>query len=109
MIYVDALRKVTPSKRWRWRQSAHMVADTLGELHSAAIAIGLRVAWFQRRSFPHYDLTAARHARALELGAKLVDRRELVAIMRRFRARRSLRVGTGEITTANNTPDPEAT
>jgi len=86
MIYVDALRKVAPSKGWRWDRSAHMIADTLGELHCAALAIGLRREWFQPSSFPHYDLTATRHARALEVGAKLVDRRELVAVIRRVRA-----------------------
>ena len=114
MIYVDALRRVAPTERWRWRQSAHMIADTLGELHTAALAIGLRRQWFQPRSFPHYDLTVARHARALEVGAKLVDRRELVAVIRRVRAANAavvypdpLYIGT--VTTADNTPDPEAT
>lgn len=62
-----------------------MLADTVEELHAFAARIGLRRAWFQPESSPHYDLNAGRHAAALAAGAKLVDRRELVAVVRRLR------------------------
>lgn len=53
----------------------HMFADTLPELHEMARAIGMDRAWFQPLSYPHYDVSLSRRARALELGAVEVDRR----------------------------------
>lgn len=86
-VYVDKLRPVTPTKQWRWPKSAHMIADTIDELHEFASSIGLRREWFQPASFPHYDLTPARHFEALRRGALLVDRRELVAKIRTLRSK----------------------
>lgn len=63
----------------------HMVADTLDELHAMADAIGSRREWFQPQPFPHYDVPLFRRARAVALGAIEVDRRGLVAVMRRVR------------------------
>lgn len=84
-VYVDRLQPTIPSPYWKWGESAHLIADTLDELHEFAQGIGLRREWFQPKSFPHYDLTPGRHRKALQRGAKLVDRRELVAVMRRYR------------------------
>jgi hypothetical protein len=66
----------------------HMVADTLGELHAMASAIGMRRTWFQPRSFPHYDVSLARRSQALALGAIELDRRDLARFMRAQRGRR---------------------
>jgi len=76
---MDPLRTVTPTPTWRWRQAAHLCADTLEELHAFAARIGLRREWFQEKSSPHYDLTAALYAFARRLGAVVLDRRTLVA------------------------------
>lgn len=84
--YVDKLRSVSVSRSWRWPQAAHLLADSVDELHAFAKKIGLRRQWFQDGSSPHYDLNPARHAAALAAGAKLVEREELVAIIRRLRA-----------------------
>lgn len=88
-VYVDALRKTTPVfRRWPYTQGAHLLADDLDELHAFAARLGMRRAWFQPgtpRSAPHYDLSPARHAHALDLGAELVDRRRLVEIVKRLR------------------------
>jgi hypothetical protein len=62
-----------------------MIADTPAELHAMAEAIGMRRAWFQPASFPHYDVSLERRARAVALGAVEVDRRELARLMRRLR------------------------
>lgn len=56
--------------------SSHLMADTLEELHAFAARLGLRRTWFQPRSSPHYDLSPAKRARALELGAVFVPARE---------------------------------
>ena len=85
-VYVDDPRPCRPTARWRWDSSSHLVADSLEELHRFAQSIGLRREWFQPQSFPHYDLTKRRRAQALKGGAVRVDRRELVAVMRRYRA-----------------------
>lgn len=80
-VYVDKARN-----RFGRMVMCHMVADTIDELHSMAAAIGLKREWFQPRSFPHYDLSLGSRKEALRRGAVEVDRRELVAVMERFRA-----------------------
>ena len=65
-VWVDGLRD------WGWRlgPSCHLFADTPGELHRFASAIGLRPQWFQgHQRLWHYDLTARRRAKAVSLGA----------------------------------------
>lgn len=64
----------------------HMIADNLLELHEMATAIGMRREWFQPGSFPHYDVSLTRRARAVALGAVEVDLRAVPAIMREIRA-----------------------
>jgi hypothetical protein len=64
------------------------VADTLLELHAFALSIGLKRTWFQAGSTPHYDLTAARRADAVRMGAQELERREFAALTRRLRAER---------------------
>jgi len=85
-VYVDKLRSVPTGPHWKWPEACHMIADSVDELHLFARRIGMRRSWFQPVSFPHYDLHARRRARAVHAGAVEVDRRGLVAIMRRARA-----------------------
>jgi len=47
--------------------------------------LGLRRSWFQPKSSPHYDLCQSKRARAVELGAIEVDRRQVVEIIKRLR------------------------
>lgn len=79
-VYVDRARH-----RLGRMVCGHMVADTLGELHAMAAAIGLRRSWFQPRSFPHYDVSLERRRRAVALGAVELDRRELARFIRRHK------------------------
>jgi hypothetical protein len=74
-VYVDPVRKVSPTKNWPYRRACHMFATSLRELHEMAGLIGLSRSWFQSgRHFPHYDLTAWKRAQAIERGAVAVDR-----------------------------------
>ena len=66
----------------------HMTADTHDELHAMAAAIGVARRWFQcppKVRFPHYDVCLKSRARAVALGAREVDSREVVRIARRLR------------------------
>lgn len=81
-VYVDDGRH--PYGRLRM---AHLIADSLEELHAMADRVGLERRWFQHEaSFPHYDLCRAKRARALDAGAIPVDRRGLARALRRIRA-----------------------
>lgn len=64
----------------------HMMADTLDELHAMAARLGLRRAWFQPKSSPHYDVCQSKRALAVQYGAIEVDRRQLVEVIKRLRA-----------------------
>jgi hypothetical protein len=79
MVYVDDARHA-----FGRMVMGHMLADSLEELHAMAHAIGMRRAWFQPYSFPHYDVSLQRRALALSLGAVQVDRRGIVAVKRRL-------------------------
>ncbi len=61
------------------RQSCHMACDgNLDELHQFAARIGLKRAWFQNSSIPHYDLTPNRRAIAIAAGAVAITSQELI-------------------------------
>jgi hypothetical protein len=44
---------------WHRGPSCHLIADSVAELIAFAEQIGLRRDWFQPKSSPHFDLTAA--------------------------------------------------
>ena len=76
---------------WRGRRWAHLMADTLAELHAMAARLGLpRRAFQDRTSGAHYDVTAALREEALRHGAVAISRhhdRALVrAVIRRAKA-----------------------
>lgn len=80
-VYVDNARN--PYGRMLM---CHMVADRIEELLGMADRIGLARRHFQPGSFPHFDLSLGYRDRALRLGAIPVERRELVGVMRAYRA-----------------------
>ena len=105
-VYVDNYRVPATVGRIRGRWS-HLTADTTEELHEFADRLGHRREWFQARcklaSCPtrdgvcvhfHYDVVDARRTRAIELGAKAIDIREMGAIISSRRAR--LRAEAGD-------------
>lgn len=84
-VYVDALLEYGWVLRGRSTRSCHMIADSESELHAMARAIGMRRAWFQPRSFPHYDLTPDRRQKAVCRGAVELGRADFVGKMRELR------------------------
>ena len=74
MIYVDQIKATLPydptGGRWRWKHFCHLFGDDLKELHALALAIGVKLEYFQNlKDFPHYDLTQTMRLRALRAGA----------------------------------------
>lgn len=80
-VYVDELRTVEPSRKWRYREACHLLADTLEELHAAARGLGLKPEWFQVGRVPHYDVTARKRALAIVLGAGQVPKTKVAELV----------------------------
>lgn len=81
-VYVDDAVNL-----WRGRRWAHLMADTLDELHDFAAKLGIpRHAFQDKTSGAHYDVPADLREQALRLGAIPVsrhrDREQLKAVIR---------------------------
>lgn len=76
-VYVDDAVTLWRGQRW-----AHLMADTLDELHAFAARLGLpRRAFQNKTSGAHYDVPAPMREQAIALGAVAISRhvdRELV-------------------------------
>src|SRR3546814_5085278 len=69
---------------WRGHRWAHLMADTLDELHDFAARLGIpRRAFQDKTSGAHYDVTAQLRERAIALGAMPISRHAARALMRR--------------------------
>jgi len=81
-VYVDDAVTLWRGKRW-----AHLMADTLDELHAMAARLGMpRRAFQDKSSGAHYDLTEELREQALRFGAVAIsrhrDRDQVRAIIR---------------------------
>ena len=73
---------------WRGKRWAHLMADTLDELHAFAERLGLpRRAFQDKTSGAHYDVTADLREHAIALGATPISRHVDRALVRRVIAR----------------------
>lgn len=71
-----------------YTDGVHLISDSgTVELHEFAQNIGLRREWYQDHPrHPHYDLFSRKvKARALRAGAKLVDKKTLVKVLKKRR------------------------
>jgi len=60
---------------------AHMVADTIAELHEFAEKIGVKKHFFHKSpAAHHYDINSTQWEKAIREGAKRVSSRELLKI-----------------------------
>jgi hypothetical protein len=85
-VYVDDAVTLWRGQRW-----AHLMADTLDELHAFAERLGLRRDRFQdKTSGAHYDVPAPLREEALRLGAVAIsrhrDRVQMRAVIARAKA-----------------------
>ena len=89
-IYVDDLRSVGQTGKWRYWQACHLFSDpgSLDDLHDFARSIGLQASWLQDAIMPHYDITEHKRAAAISRGAIAVGRRRTVEVKRAWRAYR---------------------
>jgi hypothetical protein len=94
-VYVDNLRDYG----WRHGPSCHLIGDSIDELIEFGLSIGLRREWFQPRSSPHFDLTAAGRELAVQNGAVEINQRDLVKKLREFREK-DLQSNSGATVTA---------
>lgn len=65
---------------------AHLVADTIPNLHYFAQSIGLKKCWFQNKrnkNQPHYDVKDIIIEKAIKAGAKKVDSKTIVEFLRK--------------------------
>jgi hypothetical protein len=85
-VYVDELKSY-PLAKWRYGKACHMIGDSIQELKTFAVSIGMREEWFQPKSSLHFDLTEELRARAVAAGAKELGRREFVAKLQQLRQR----------------------
>lgn len=64
---------------------SHMVADSLEELHNMAQALGIAFCHFQdKKGKPHYDISQVKKKKAIALGAKEVNDREIIKLLQNF-------------------------
>lgn len=75
MVYVDA-----PRHRLGRMIMCHMAADSIGELHMMADAIGVSRRHFQDGKRQHYDICKAKRSHAVRLGAREISSREMVRL-----------------------------
>jgi hypothetical protein len=90
-VYVDDAVTLWRGQRW-----AHLMADTLGELHAMATALGIpRRAFQDKASGAHYDLPAPLREQAIALGAVPISRHRDRVLVRAVIARAKAQ-GRGE-------------
>ena len=81
---------------WRGQRWAHLMADTLDELHAMAARLGMPRRVFQDKpSGAHYDVTVELREQALRLGAvaisRHVDKEQVRAVIRIAKAQATRR------------------
>lgn len=116
MIMVDELcaypQRANTEKGRRYfgegKQSCHLTitpGEPLDELHAFAAKIGMKREWFQAdKTCPHYDLTPARRAAALKVGAVFVEARAQVVMRRDYRVKMTGNPSMGAWNFLTNTP-----
>lgn len=95
MIIIDAPIEWDP----KYGPSCHLMSDIVGdegtaELVAFARKIGLKTQWIQKKgtAYEHFDTFRSMTQAALDAGAKLVDRRTFVGVIKSKKAVASERI-----------------
>lgn len=75
---------------WRGKKWCHLFCEDEVTLHEFARRLGLLRGWFQKppkASWKHYDITAGKRQKAIDLGAVAVDKYEALIVSRRMQGR----------------------
>ena len=98
MVYVDKLTACTPVKKWKYKTSCHLWADTLEELFE--FIDEKMPAWFNKKwlhrsvlikdkiFFDHFDLTRSNRLIAVQGGAQEVDTKFLIEFCKNKRRKK---------------------
>jgi hypothetical protein len=82
-VYVDSAQN-----SFGRMKMCHMLADTPGELFAMADKIGVARKWYQgfnKASCPHFDIAKSKRTLAIQNGAVVIERRDLVALTKKIR------------------------
>ncbi len=82
-VYVDNLRDYG----WRHGPSCHLIGDSVEELVTFAVNLGMKREWYQPKSSPHFDLNAQGREIAVANGAFELDNRAMAMKLREIRGR----------------------
>ena len=69
------------------RGYSHMIGRTIPELHEFANSMGIKRAWFENKrgkQRPHYDIKAGDVSKAIKMGAKPVERKEIIKLLNKY-------------------------
>jgi hypothetical protein len=64
---------------------SHMVSDNIKNLHIFAQNIGIKKCWYENKRGkcqPHYDVRESKFQEAVDAGAKIVSRNEIVEFLK---------------------------
>lgn len=86
-VYVDEMVACIQSTKWPYTKACHLVADSVEELQTFALALGLHFSWYQPESIPHYDLTTRMRRKAVRMGAIEIGRKRFAKLMKKYRPR----------------------
>lgn len=87
MVYIDNARVA-----YKGNLYCHMLADSLDELHEFAEVLGIKKCWFHgSASYPHYDVKIEFRPQAINLGAILSSRKQIIECGKRLRAQKKHR------------------
>lgn len=78
-IVVDDLQTTIWTDKWPYDKGCHLfhLDNVVSDLDVVAFTLGLKPGWrHDAPGFPHYDLTPAKRAKAVELGIRELHRRD---------------------------------
>ncbi len=76
-VYVD-----DANIKWNGMLISHLIADDINELHEVALTIGLKENWFQKKKYPHYDISFEKKKLAIKMGVIEISKKDVIRILK---------------------------